>query len=168
MQPMTTRAALMALGHNFNSHPIFAAIGLAHCNLCCRVWRPPTPADSYEALCFGWLGVVVATGWTYVPGSGDYPYHVDMVQQLSVAEALLWNAEPCTGPPRDKRPDVAENAIYRLKALDLVDWRTGGLHDDATILRAAKSWDVPSWGPMIAVNLLRAQNCAEIIPTAEN
>ncbi len=103
-----------------------------------------------------------------MPGRGDYPYRVDMVQQLSVAEALLWNAEPCTGPPRDERPDVAENAIYRLKALDLVDWRTGGLHDDATILRAAKSWDVPSWGTMIAVNLLRAQNCAEIIPTAEN
>lgn len=46
---------------------------------------------------------------------------LDMVFSLSQAETLLWNAEPCPGPPSRDYPGAIENAIYRLLALGIVD-----------------------------------------------
>jgi hypothetical protein len=34
---------------------------------------------------------------------------------------LLWNAEPCPGPPTRDYPGAIENAAYRLVALGVLD-----------------------------------------------
>ena len=34
---------------------------------------------------------------------------------------LLWNAEPCPGPPTRDYPGAVENAVYRLLALGVVN-----------------------------------------------
>ena len=166
-QPMTSRAALQALGHDLNSFAVLTELRLAHCRLCGRLWTPPRSEDAFESFRFDWLGIVVPSGWTFMDKAGRFSHAMDSVQTLSQPEALLWCTEPCTGAPKDAHPGVLENAIYRLKALDLVDWRTGSLYDDAVISRAAASWNVPSWAPMLAIRLMRTQNReAAIIPAA--
>jgi hypothetical protein len=152
------------LRHDLNSYPVMAGLQLAHCKLCGKVWRTPHSRDDFESFSFEWLGVVVPSGWTFA-NEAAVGFQLDCIQELSIAEALLWCAEPCTGEPRDKHPGLLENSIYRLMALDLVDWRTRGLNNDCAIVRAARSWKIPPWAPMIPVSSLRAQHRdAAIIP----
>ena len=166
-QPMTSRAALQALGHDLNSFAVLAELRLAHCTLCGRLWAPPHSEDAFDSFRLDWLGIVVPSGWTFVTNAGHFSSAIDSVQKLSPPEALLWCTEPCTGAPNDGHPGVMENAIYRLKALDLVDWRSGCLYDDAMIYRAATSWDVLPWAPMFAIRSMRAQSREPVlIPAA--
>ena len=67
----------------------------------------------------------------------DLPFEpsLDEVSCLSPIEMLLWNAEPCPGPPTRDYPGAIENAIYRLLALGVLDPR-----DE----KMAKEGNVPS------------------------
>jgi hypothetical protein len=53
----------------------------------------------------------------------DLPFEpsLDEVDRLSPIEMLLWNAEPCPGPPTRDYPGAIENAAYRLVALGVLD-----------------------------------------------
>jgi len=53
----------------------------------------------------------------------DLPFEpsLDQVFTLSPIEMLLWNAEPCPGPPTRDYPGAFENAVYRLLALGVLD-----------------------------------------------
>ena len=53
----------------------------------------------------------------------DLPFEpsLDEVFPLSPTEMLLWNAEPCLGPPTRDYPGAIENAAYRLIALGFLD-----------------------------------------------
>lgn len=155
---VSTRAALMALGHDFQSHPLFGRLKLAHCNSCCRIWARPTVADSCERLHVEWLDLFVPTGWTCVLHSQVCPYPTDFVPSLSIAEALLWNWEPCGGRPRYQDTASYGNSVYRLMALDLVDWRTGKLQGTETISGVADSWGIPQWALLTTLNTFQLVN----------
>ena len=165
--PFTTRSALEALGHDLNSYAVLAEVGLSHCKLCGKVWKALRSENDFESFTVEWLGIVIPSGWTFANEEGELTFRLDVVQQLSIAEALLWCAEPCTGRPRDDHPGLLENSIYRLKALDLVDWRTRSLHDSEVIARGAVSSNIPAWAPLIAASSLRAQRAhSDLIPEA--
>ena len=99
---------------------IFPAVGLVHCLGCGRVWRRARSADQYSRLLFGWLELVEPTGFTSTAEMPDAPNLVDMVFELTETEMLLWNAEPCPGPPGRDYPGSIENAAYRLMALGVL------------------------------------------------
>jgi hypothetical protein len=165
-QPNTTRAALQAMRHDLDSYPVLAELGLAHCKVCGKVWKNLGSESAFESFTLEWLGIVTPTGWTFA-NEGELTFRLDIVQQLSVAESLVWCAEPCTGRPRDNDPGLLENSVYRLKALDLVDWRTRRLHEPEVVIRSVASWEIPPWAPMVAVSALRAQRAnADLIPEA--
>jgi hypothetical protein len=67
-----------------------------------------------------WLKLLAPTGWTM---TFDLPFEpsLDEVFRLSQVEMLLWNAEPCPGPPTRDYPGAIENAAYRLVALGVLD-----------------------------------------------
>ena len=165
--PFTTRSALEALRHDLNSYAVLAELGLSHCKPCGKVWKAPRSENAFESFTVEWLGIVIPSGWTFANEEGELTFRLDLVQQFSIAEALLWCAEPCTGRPRDNHPGLPENSIYRLRALDLVDWRTRSLHDPEVSTRGAASSNVPAWAPLIVANSLRGQQAdTDLIPAA--
>ena len=48
---------------------------------------------------------------------------------MSPIEMLLWNVEPCPGPPTRDYPGTIENAAYRLIALGVPDVRSAEICD---------------------------------------
>jgi hypothetical protein len=60
------------------------------------------------------------TGWTM---TFDLPFEpgIDEVDSLTPIEMLLWNTEPCPGPPTRDYPGMIANAAYRLVALGVLD-----------------------------------------------
>jgi hypothetical protein len=63
---------------------------------------------------------------------------LDEVFPLSPIEMLLWNAEPCPGPPTRDYPGAVENAAYRLVALGVLDASAAKTAVDATPPTAAR------------------------------
>jgi hypothetical protein len=114
MNPIVTEHALERGAHRFDPLWIYAEVGLRRCTGCGRIWRVPHSRDQFEALKFRWLKLMEPTGWTF-----DDP--VDEVYRLEPAEALLWNAEPCPGPPTLEYRGAIDNAVYRLLALGVID-----------------------------------------------
>jgi hypothetical protein len=53
----------------------------------------------------------------------DLPFEqcLDEVDRLAPIEMLLWNTEPCPGPPTWDYPVAIENAANRLIALGVLD-----------------------------------------------
>ena len=72
-------------------------------------------AQFLDILTYVWLKLLEPTGWTM---TFDLPFEpsLDEVSILSPIEMLLWNAEPCPGPPTRDYPGAIENAAYRLVA----------------------------------------------------
>ena len=60
------------------------------------------------------------TGWRM---TFDLPFEpgIDEVDSLTPIEMLLWNTEPCPGPPTRDYPGMIANAAYRLVALGVLD-----------------------------------------------
>jgi hypothetical protein len=114
------QSILERLGHNFDPHRVFAAVRLCRCRGCGRIWRFKPATNSVDSLTYTWLRLVEPTGWTMTI---DLPFApaLDEVFPLSPIEMLLWNAEPCPGPPTRDYPGAIENAAYRLIALGVLD-----------------------------------------------
>jgi hypothetical protein len=120
MHPIATQAALEQRGHRFDRLWIFEAVGLARCLKCGRTWRFRTSDNHFESMLYRWLKLLEPAGWTI---TADLPITpgVDEVARLSEVEMLLWNGEPCPGPPTRDYPGTIENALYRLIALGVLD-----------------------------------------------
>jgi hypothetical protein len=120
MSRVVTEAALKTLGHDFDSHRVFEEVQLRRCRGCGRIWRFKAANSSIDALAYPWLKLLEPTGWTMTI---DLPFEpgLDAVSRLSPIEMLLWNAEPCPGPPTRDYPGTIENAAYRLIALGVLD-----------------------------------------------
>jgi hypothetical protein len=114
------QSALERLGHDFDPHRIFEQVRLCRCRGSGRIWRFKTAGNSIDTLTYAWLRLVEPTGWTM---TFDLPFEpsLDEVDRLSPIEMLLWNAEPCPGPPTRDYPGAIENAAYRLIALGVLD-----------------------------------------------
>jgi len=120
MNLTVTQSTLECLGHNFDPHRIFEDVRLRRCRGCGRIWRFKPACNSFDAIAYEWLKLLEPTGWTM---TFDLPFEpgLDEVSHLSPIEMLLWNAEPCPGPPTRDYPGVIENAAYRLVALGVMD-----------------------------------------------
>jgi hypothetical protein len=123
MTSTVTQSALEGLGHAFDSHWIFEEVRLRRCRGCGRIWRFRAAGNSFDAISYVWLKLLQPTGWTM---TFDLPFEpaLDEVSCLSPIEMLLWNAEPCPGPPTRDYPGAIENAAYRLVALGVLDARS--------------------------------------------
>ena len=120
MNVVAMQSILELLGHNFDPRRIFAEVRLCRCRGCGRIWRFRPAHNSFDAVSFLWLKLLEPTGWTMTI---DLPFApgLDEVSPLSPIEMLLWNAEPCPGPPTRDYPGAIENAAYRLIALGVLD-----------------------------------------------
>jgi hypothetical protein len=120
MNLAVTQSTLERLGHDFDPHRIFEQVHLRRCRGCGRIWRFKTADNSIDSLTYAWLRLLEPTGWTM---TFDLPFEpsLDEVDRLSRIEMLLWNAEPCPGPPTRDYPGAIENAAYRLIALGVLD-----------------------------------------------
>ena len=120
MNVVAMQSKLERLGHNFDPRRIFAEVRLCRCRGCGRIWRFKTADNSIDTLTYAWLRLLEPTGWTM---TFDLPFApaLDEVSPLSPIEMLLWNAEPCPGPPTRDYPGAIENAAYRLIALGVLD-----------------------------------------------
>jgi hypothetical protein len=120
MNLAVTQSTLERLGHDFDPRRIFEQVRLCRCRGCGRIWRFKTADNSIDSLTYAWLRLVEPTGWTM---TFDLPFEpsLDEVDHLSPIEMLLWNAEPCPGPPTRDYPGALENAAYRLVALGVLD-----------------------------------------------
>jgi hypothetical protein len=79
---------------------------------------------------------------------------VDRVEHLSALHQLLWNAEPCPGPPRADEVEDSWNARYRLMALALIDL-DGAPRIDAAASTQITAWCTAPWAARVAVDSLR-------------
>jgi hypothetical protein len=120
MVSTVTRSTLEGLGHRFDPHRIFEEVRLRRCRGCGRVWRFKVAHNSFDAITYVWLKLLEPTGWTMTFDLLFEP-SFDEVSSLSLIEMLLWNAEPCPGPPTRDYPGAIENAAYRLVALGVLD-----------------------------------------------
>ena len=120
MDSAVTQSTLEGLGHEFDTHRIFEEVRLRRCRGCGRIWRFKTAGNSFDEVTYVWLKLLEPTGWTM---TFDLPFEprLDEVCRLSQVEILLWNAEPCPGPPTRDYPGAIENAAYRLVALGVLD-----------------------------------------------
>jgi hypothetical protein len=120
MRPTATQSALERLEHKFDPLRIFEQVGLRRCRECGRIWRFKAASNPVDALTYAWLRLLEPTGWTM---TFDLPFEprLDQVISLSAIEMLLWNAEPCPGPPTRDYPGAIANAAYRLVALGVLD-----------------------------------------------
>jgi len=123
MNLVVTQSTLESVGHKFDPLQIFEHVRLRRCRGCGRIWRFKTAHNSIDALAYAWLRLLEPTGWTMTI---DLPFEpgLDEVFRLSPIEMLLWNAEPCPGPPTRDYPGAIENAAYRLVALGVLDSTT--------------------------------------------
>jgi hypothetical protein len=153
-EALTTISALEALGHEFDPHPIIAAVNLARCLRCGRIWRRRKYGNCFDSLMAAWLKLAEPTGWTLTPDKREFQVRVDRVENLSSLHQLLWNAEPCPGPSLlDSREDEG-NARYRLMAMTIID-RDGLLRTDPKSLRDISAWCETPWAVRVAVDSLR-------------
>ena len=136
MTSPVTQPALEALGHNFDPKRIFEEVRLCRCRGCGRIWRFKPAHNPLDALTYLWLKLLDPTGWTM---TFDLPFEpgLDEVSALSPIETLLWNAEPCPGPPTRDYPGAIENAAYRLIALGVLDASSAKLAMEETLPAAA-------------------------------
>lgn len=120
MASTVMQSTLEGLGHKFDPLRIFEEVRLRRCRGCGRIWRFKGADNSFDAITYVWLKLLEPTGWTM---TFDLPFEpsLDEVSSLSTIEILLWNAEPCPGPPTRDYPGVIENAGYRLVALGVLD-----------------------------------------------
>jgi len=120
MNHVVTQSTLERLGHKFDPFRIFEDVRLRRCRGCGRIWRFKLANNSIDAVTYLWLRLLEPTGWTM---TFDLPFEpgLDEVDRLSPIEMLLWNAEPCPGPPTRDYPGAIENAAYRLIALGVLD-----------------------------------------------
>ena len=120
MSPAVTQSTLEGLCHKFDPLRIFEDVRLRRCRGCGRIWRFKLADNSFDAVSYLWLRLLEPTGWTM---TFDLPFEpsLDEVSCLSPIEMLLWNAEPCPGPPTRDYPGAIENAVYRLVALGVLD-----------------------------------------------
>jgi hypothetical protein len=111
---------LDGLDRKFDPLRIFEEMRLRRCRGCGRIWRFKTAGNSFDAVTYVWLKLLEPTGWTMTI---DLPFEpsLDEVSRLSQVETLLWNAEPCPGPPTRDYPGTIESAAYRLVALGVLD-----------------------------------------------
>ncbi len=132
MTQVVTQSTLEALGHNFDPKRIFEEVRLRRCRGCGRIWRFKPAHNSFDAVTYVWLKLLEPTGWTM---TFDLPFEpgLDEVSHLSTIEMLLWNAEPCPGPPTRDYPGALENAAYRLIALGVLDPITANAAMDGTL-----------------------------------
>jgi hypothetical protein len=81
-----------------------------------RVWRFKPATETVDVLTYASLQLVEPTGWTMTL---DLPIEpgLDRVDYFAPLEKLLWNTEPCSGPPTRDYPGVIDNAAYRLIVL---------------------------------------------------
>jgi hypothetical protein len=97
----------------------------------------PTACDRFDSFCSEWLDL-----------QGTYPSRemgsIDFVGRLAPCEALLWNSEPCEGPPQSNQGCPVENTIYRLAAMDLLDSKRGCLNAQDRVSSALEPWGMPS------------------------
>jgi hypothetical protein len=149
-EALTTIGALEALGHKLVPHPAIAAVGLAWCARCGRIWRARKCRSLFESLQSAWLRLVAPTGWTLTPDKGEFHVRVDRVEHLSALHQLLWNTEPCPGPPLADSCEDEGNARYRLMAMTLID-QDGLLRTDPKSLRDISAWCETPWAVRIAV-----------------
>jgi hypothetical protein len=113
MNPIVTRSALERAGHLVDPHPVYRYVGLRRCRECGRVWSELASTSYFGALVRRGFELLEPTGWTF-----ESP--IDDARPLTPIEALLWNVEPCPGPPRDY-PGALDNALYRLLAYGILD-----------------------------------------------
>ena len=120
MNPTATQSVLERLEHAFDPLRIFEDVRLRRCRSCGRVWRFKAANNSMDVLTYAWLRLLEPTGWTM---TFDLPFEprLDQVVSLTAIEMLLWNAEPCPGPPTRDYPGTIANAAYRLVALGVLD-----------------------------------------------
>jgi len=120
MTQVISQSTLERLGHNFDPHRVLEDVRLRRCRGCGRIWRFKPAHNSFDAVAYLWLKLLEPTGWTM---TFDLPFEpgLDEVSHLSPIEILLWNAEPCPGPPTRDYPGAIENAAYRLVALGVLD-----------------------------------------------
>ena len=120
MNVVAMQSMLERLGHRFDPHRIFEEVRLCRCRGCGRIWRFKSAHNAFDAVTYLWLKLLEPTGWTM---TFDLPFEpgLDEVSHLSPIEMLLWNAEPCPGPPARDYPGAIENAAYRLVALGVLD-----------------------------------------------
>jgi hypothetical protein len=120
MTSTVTQPTLEGLGHEFDPRRIFEEVRLRRCRGYGRIWRFKAADNSFDAVTYAWLKLLEPTGWTM---TFDLPFEpsLDEVLPLSSIEMLLWNAEPCPGPPTRDHPGAIENAAYRLVALGVLD-----------------------------------------------
>jgi hypothetical protein len=120
MTSAVTQSTLKDLGHRLDPLRVFEDVRLHRCRGCGRIWRFKLAHNSIDALAYAWLKLLEPTGWTM---TFDLPFErsLDEVFPLSPIEMLLWNAEPCPGPPTRDYPGAIENAPYRLVALGFLD-----------------------------------------------
>jgi hypothetical protein len=136
MNLAVTQSTLEGLDHNFDPHRILEDVRPRQCRGCGRIWRFKPAHNSFDAIAFLWLKLLEPTGWTmtfdllFEPG-------LDEVSHLSPIEMLLWNAEPCPGPPTRDYPGAIENAAYRLVALGVLDASSAKLAMEETLPAAA-------------------------------
>lgn len=131
-----TQSALEDLGHAFDPHWVLEEVRLRRCRGCGRIWRFKAADNSFDAVSYLWLKLLEPTGWTM---TFDLPFEpsLDQVSSLSPIEILLWNAEPCPGPPTRDYPGAIENAAYRLVALGVLDASSAKTAVEGTLLPAA-------------------------------
>jgi hypothetical protein len=115
-----TQSALERFEHKFDRARIFEKVRLRRCRGCGRIWRFKTAHSPIDGLTYAWLRLLEPTGWTM---TFDLPFkpNIDQVDRLTPIEMLLWNTEPCPGPPTRDYPGVLVNAAYRLVALGVLD-----------------------------------------------
>jgi hypothetical protein len=120
MDRVVTQTSLERLDHSFDPRRIFDDVRLRRCRGCGRIWRFKPANNSFDAIAHAWLKLLEPTGWTMTL---DLPFEpgLDQISDLSAIEMLLWNAEPCPGPPTRDYPGTIENAAYRLIALGVLD-----------------------------------------------
>jgi len=117
---VVTQSTLERLGHKFDRLRIFEDVRLRRCRGCGRIWRFKAAHNSIDTLAYAFLRLLEPTGWTM---TFDLPFEpgLDEVFSLSPIEMILWNVEPCPGPPTRDYPGAIENAAYRLVALGVLD-----------------------------------------------
>jgi hypothetical protein len=146
--------ALEALGHEFDPHPVVAAVDLARCLRCGRIWQQCKCDNCFDSLKAAWLKLVEPTGWTLTPEKRNYRTHVDRVEHLSSLHQLLWNAEPCPGPPLSDSCEDQGNARYRLIAMSMIDLG-GGPRNDPVACSEVAAWCAAPWAVRIAIDSIR-------------
>jgi hypothetical protein len=134
VNPTVTQSALERFEHVFDPLKIFERVGLCRCRGCGRIWRFKAANSPIDALAYAWLRLLEPTGWTM---TFDLPFEprLDEVDRLTPIEMLLWNTEPCPGPPTRDYPGAIANAAYRLIALGVLDSERAKIAMEGNILR---------------------------------